>query len=104
MGPRPKTYDLGPTTFSRDLPPTTSPVNLVTGGTGFVGTHVVRALLAEGRRALCLVRQDIQRDNLDGLSVETVTGDLNDPASLASALSGISTLYHVAADYRLWAK
>jgi dihydroflavonol-4-reductase len=83
-------------------------MDLVTGGTGFVGTHVVRALLAEGRQVRCLVRPNSRRDNLAGLGVELVEGDLTDAASLARALdgsgAGIDTLYHVAADYRLWAK
>jgi dihydroflavonol-4-reductase len=79
-------------------------MNLVTGGTGFVGTHVVRALLAEGRPVRCLVRPGSPRGNLEGLSVEIVEGDLNDPPSLTRALSGVSALYHVAADYRLWTR
>ena len=76
-------------------------MNLVTGGTGFVGAHVVRALLAKGATVRCLVRPTSRRSNLDGLPVEIVAGDLGDPASLGRALRGISTLYHVAADYRL---
>jgi dihydroflavonol-4-reductase len=81
-------------------------MDLVTGGTGFVGTHVVRALLAEKRQVRCLARPNSRRDNLEGLDVEIVEGDLTDAASLARALSGvgIDTLYHVAADYRLWAR
>jgi dihydroflavonol-4-reductase len=79
-------------------------VDLVTGGSGFVGSHVVRALLAKGRTVRCLVRAGSRRDNLDGLPVEIAVGDLTDPASLARALSGVHALYHVAADYRLWAK
>ena len=79
-------------------------MDLVTGGTGFVGSHVVRALLARGRSVRCLARPASRRDNLEGLDVEIVTGDLADPASLARALSGVHTLYHVAADYRLWAR
>jgi dihydroflavonol-4-reductase len=79
-------------------------VDLVTGGSGFVGSHVVRALLAKRRTVRCLVRAGSRRDNLDGLPVEIAVGDLTDPASLARALSGVHTLYHVAADYRLWAK
>ncbi len=79
-------------------------MDLVTGGTGFVGAHVVRALLARGGAVRCLVRSRSRRDNLDGLPVELVEGDLNDPASLSRALAGTETLYHCAADYRLWAK
>jgi dihydroflavonol-4-reductase len=79
-------------------------MNLVTGGTGFVGAHVVRALLSEGRPVRCLVRPGSRRDNLEGLPVEIVTGDLTDPASLARAVSGVEILYHVAADYRLWTR
>ncbi len=79
-------------------------MDLVTGGTGFVGAHVVRALLARGRSVRCLARPGSRRQNLDGLQVELAEGDLTDPASLARALSGVTTLYHVAADYRLWAK
>jgi dihydroflavonol-4-reductase len=81
-------------------------MDLVTGGTGFVGTHVVRALLAEERTVRCLVRPNSRRDNLEGLDVEIVEGDLTDAASLARAMKGggIDTLYHVAADYRLWAR
>ena len=78
-------------------------MDLVTGGTGFVGSHVVRALLDKGRRVRCLVRPQSRRENLEGLPVDIATGDLTDPPSLTSALSGIEMLYHVAADYRLWA-
>jgi len=79
-------------------------VDLVTGGTGFVGTHVVRALLARGRAVRCLARRGSRRDNLEGLDVEIVEGDLTDPASLARAAKSADTLYHVAADYRLWTR
>jgi dihydroflavonol-4-reductase len=79
-------------------------MNLVTGGTGFVGAHVVRALLARGETVRCLVRPGSRRSNLEGLPVDLVEGDLRDPSSLSRALRGVSTLYHVAADYRLWAK
>ena len=79
-------------------------MDLVTGGTGFVGAHVVRALLARGQPVRCLVRSSSNRSNLEGLSVEVVEGDLRDRPSLDKALRGVSTLYHVAADYRLFAK
>ena len=75
---------------------------LVTGGTGFVGSAVVRALLADGEQVRVLVRPTSDTRNLEGLAVERAMGDLRDHDSLAGALSGCATLYHVAADYRLW--
>ncbi len=77
---------------------------LVTGATGFVGSAVVRHLLASGLAVRALVRASSDRRNLDGLDVEVVTGDLRDRASLAPALRGCGSLFHVAADYRLWAR
>lgn len=80
---------------------------LLTGGTGFIGAHIVRALLERdqgGRGTVrCLVRAGSRRDNLEGLGVEMVEGDLLDPASLARAAEGCTEVYHCAADYRLWA-
>jgi dihydroflavonol-4-reductase len=78
--------------------------DLVTGGTGFVGAHVVRSLLSRGRAVRCLARSGSDLANLEGLPVEIVRGDLRDPASLARAAAGIDTLYHCAADYRLWSR
>jgi len=78
--------------------------DLVTGGTGFIGAHVVRALLARGRRVRCLVRGESRRDNLEGLGVELVVGDVTEPRTLAPALRGVATVFHCAADYRLWAR
>jgi dihydroflavonol-4-reductase len=74
---------------------------LVTGGTGFVGRAVVQELLAAGRDVRVLVR-DLEHPALQGLAVEAVRGDLQDPASLKAAVHGCSHLYHAAADYRLW--
>ena len=65
---------------------------------------MVRALLARGVPVRCLVRPGSRRSNLDGLPVEIAEGDLTDGPSLERALRGVSTLYHVAADYRLWTK
>ncbi len=79
-------------------------MNLVTGGTGFVGAHVVRALVARASSVRCLARVASRRDNLAGLDVEIVPGDLTDPASLSRAMAGVATVYHVAADYRLWTR
>ena len=79
-------------------------MDLVTGGSGFVGTHVVRALLSRGGAVRALVRSSSRRENLAGLDVELSEGDLTDRASLARAMRGVATVYHVAADYRLWTK
>ncbi len=76
-------------------------MTLVTGASGFLGWHVATALLARGRSVRALVRQG---SKVGGIDVETVTGDLRDSDSLHRAVAGCSVVYHVAADYRLWAK
>ena len=80
---------------------------LVTGATGFVGSHVARLLSVRDHKIRVLVRQTSRRENLAGLNpdlTEIVTGDLTNPESLILAISGCETLYHIAADYRLWSK
>jgi dihydroflavonol-4-reductase len=74
----------------------------VTGGSGFVGGHLVRALLASGARVRCLVRESSRLDNLQALSVEIAFGDLRDEKSIRSSLDGIEVVFHCAADYRLY--
>ncbi|MFQ5765384.1 MAG: hopanoid-associated sugar epimerase [Rhodospirillales bacterium] len=76
---------------------------LVTGASGFVGSAVLRRLLERGGAARAMVRPESDRRNLEGLAVEVVEGDLTDPATLKGALKGCEGLFHVAADYRLWA-
>jgi dihydroflavonol-4-reductase len=76
---------------------------LVTGGTGFIGANLVRELLADGRRVRVLARKGGDRRALEGCAVEVVEGDLLDPLSLRAAARGARHVYHVAADYRLWA-
>ena len=78
--------------------------DLVTGATGFVGSAVARKLLDRGRAVRVFARPGGNRANLAGLDVEIAEGDLGDPSSFAPALAGIDTLYHVAADYRLWVR
>ena len=75
---------------------------LITGATGFVGSAVLRQLIAAGQSVRALVRPHSDRRNLTGLPVEIFIGDLTDPPSLNRAMEGCSTLFHVAADYRLW--
>jgi dihydroflavonol-4-reductase len=77
---------------------------LVTGASGFVGSAVVRLLLARGERVRVLVRPASDRRNVSGLAVEIVEGDLRRASTLAAACAGCSALYHVAADYRLWTR
>lgn len=74
----------------------------VTGATGFLGSHVARALAEQGADLRLLVRPTSNLKNLEGLNAETATGDLRDGASLEKAMSGCDTVFHVAADYRLW--
>jgi dihydroflavonol-4-reductase len=76
---------------------------LVTGATGFVGSAVARALVRAGWQVRCLVRGASNRRNIESLPVEIAVGDLIDSGSLESALSECHALFHVAADYRLWA-
>lgn len=74
---------------------------LVTGVSGFLGWHVARLLVERGHsvRALCRQSSVVQE-----VGVERVTGDLRDRASLDRAVAGCGLVFHVAADYRLWAK
>lgn len=74
---------------------------LVTGASGFVGWHVARLLLERGHTVRALLRTGSQIPELD---LETVAGDLRDPASLERAAAGCGLVFHAAADYRLWSK
>ncbi|MEL6348511.1 MAG: NAD-dependent epimerase/dehydratase family protein [Myxococcota bacterium] len=69
---------------------------LLTGGHGFIGSHVVRALRDRDRPVRCLVRATSRTHRIDGLGVETVTGDIMDPSSLAAAMAGCSACIHLA--------
>ena len=77
---------------------------LVTGASGFLGSHVARQLVARGERVRVLLRASSNNRAIADLPLEYVTGDLRDSASLARALAGVTRVFHVAADYRLWAK
>jgi dihydroflavonol-4-reductase len=76
----------------------------VTGATGFLGSHVARVLADQGAELRLLVRPTSNLKNLQGLQAETATGDLRDAASLEKAMAGCDTVFHVAADYRLWVR
>lgn len=77
---------------------------LVTGASGFVGSAVVRHLLQSGDAVRALVRPSSPRANLADPRIEIVEGDLRDANSIARAMTGVRFLFHVAADYRLWAR
>jgi len=77
---------------------------LVTGASGFVGSAVAQALAESGYAVRALLRPTAQRLNLAGLDAEIVEGDICDPRSVDKAMAGVRYMFHVAADYRLWAR
>ncbi len=77
---------------------------LVTGASGFLGSHVTRQLVARGESVRVLLRASSNNRAIADLPLEYVTGDLRDAASLTRAMNGVQRVFHVAADYRLWAK
>jgi dihydroflavonol-4-reductase len=76
----------------------------ITGATGFVGSHVARALAAHGAELRLLVRPTSRTENIADLQAETAVGDLREPESLKRAMAGCEFVFHVAADYRLWVR
>ncbi|MGB8522259.1 MAG: hopanoid-associated sugar epimerase [Candidatus Acidiferrales bacterium] len=76
---------------------------LVTGASGFVGSHVARQLVSTGQPVRVLVRRGSNLAALAGLHVECFEGDLRDTSSLERAMDGVRRVFQVAADYRLWA-
>lgn len=77
---------------------------LLTGATGFIGGHVLRALEESGAEVRCLVRATSSRRNLEARRASVVVGDLREPDSLVRAVDGCDTVYHCAADYRLYSR
>lgn len=75
----------------------------VTGASGFVGSAVARALLAAGYAVRALVRKTSPRTNLDLAGLQLVEGDMRDERAVSEAAAGARYVFHVAADYRLWA-
>ena len=76
---------------------------LLTGATGFIGSAILRKLIGRGDRVRTLVRSTSDQRNLSGLDCEVFIGDINDPDSIRPAIKDCQILFHVAADYRLWA-
>ena len=76
---------------------------LVTGASGFIGSAVVRALASSGHTVRALVEPGRDDSLLDGLAIERVTADIRDPAAVERAVTGVDTVFHLAAVYRFWA-
>jgi dihydroflavonol-4-reductase len=77
--------------------------SLITGANGFIGSHLTRFLTAKGEKVRVLVRPQSDLRSIQGLPVELAYADLRDAGSLPAALRDVQRVYHVAADYRLWA-
>lgn len=77
---------------------------LVTGASGFVGSAVAKILVEAGFPVRALVRPTSPRQHLNGVPVEFAGGDLRDAESVRRAMAGVRYVFHVAADYRLWAR
>ena len=72
------------------------PTSLVTGASGFIGPRLVERLQKAGREVVCLVRPSSNRERLEPLGVQFVTGDVTDAATLPAALAGVDEVYHLA--------
>ena len=70
---------------------------LVTGASGFIGSHIVKRLVAAGDSVRAFVRPTSDVSFLRALGVELAQGDITDPASLPPAMDGIEAVYHAAA-------
>ena len=81
----------------------TTGLSVVTGAAGFVGSAVVRELLAAGHSVRAVVRDRGAVANLKGLDIEIVEADVRDTGQVQTSLTGARYVFHVAADYRLWA-
>jgi len=76
----------------------------LTGATGFIGSHVARALMARNESLCCLCRPSSHRADLEDLPIDWAVGDLTDRDSLRRAMTGAELVFHCAADYRLYAR
>src|ERR1051325_1168409 len=79
-------------------------LTLVTGAAGFVGSHLTRLLIERGKTVRVLIRSPTPLASIEKLPCECVYADLRDAPSVQKALKGVDHVFHVAADYRLWAK
>ncbi len=75
---------------------------LVTGASGFVGSHIVRKLVEQGRQVRVMVRETSSQAALEGLNVEVCYGDVLNIDSLRAAMQGCGTVFHSVVDPRFW--
>ena len=75
---------------------------LVTGGSGFVGSHTARLLVREGRKVRVLLRKTSRQDALQNLPLEIFYGDVLEPDTLRKAMAGCSTVFHSVVDPRFY--
>jgi nucleoside-diphosphate-sugar epimerase len=80
----------------------TTQLNVLTGATGLLGSHIVEQLVGRGERVRCLVRSTSDLRFLRTLDVELVTGDLAVPASVREVVRGADVVYHCAAKVGEW--
>jgi len=81
-----------------------SNLTFVTGATGFIGSHVLRLLQEKGERLRILARNSSRKANIEGIGCEIAIGDMRDAMSLEKCVQGCQRVYHLAGDYRLWAR
>jgi len=79
-------------------------MNLITGATGLLGSHIAEQLVASGEKVRAVVREGSDCRFLDSLGVEKAIGDITDPASLTEAFKGVTRVYHAAAQVGDWGK
>ena len=75
---------------------------LVTGASGFVGSHITRQLVQQGRRVRVLLRKSSKQEALQDLPLEIFYGDVLDPDSLRAAMTGCSSVFYSVVDPRFW--
>jgi len=78
-------------------------LTIVTGGAGFIGSHLVEQLVARGERVRVVERPGADAGHLPA-GVEVVRADIRDPAAVAAAMQGARWVYHLAANPNLWAR
>ena len=93
-----------PWQVGRSAPMSNKEKIFVTGASGFVGSAVARKLVEAGFSVRALVRRKSPRAHLAGLDLDFFEGDLRDPQSIERPIAGMRYVFHVAADYRLWAR